>query len=280
MLRCYPKDLRRHRSVMCNPSASPSVWQTASRKNTAVLTAHMVASEVRFRSPRSDKRHRPHPCTIFPTLIHPISNRLRKPSCIWCSRTQGSNAEFPIWWASSRANLSLASNRKIVGQPGSDQNWWRGSSNSIRVNVSVGYLNWMRFLNMDAPILHRLDGIGEFQQLAGGGIGIGEGARVYEFLRPRHHDLERVIRQRPLQRLVQLLLTMGWLTSWGWLTSCTLSLGEFLHRTRRSHWLKERDHWWAGGHREAAASNPCNAQSHLRPLETPSPFYPELSLHP
>ena len=31
-------------------------------------------------------------------------------------------------------------------------------------------------LDIDAPVLHRLKGIGEFEQLAGGNLGIGEGS--------------------------------------------------------------------------------------------------------
>lgn len=36
-------------------------------------------------------------------------------------------------------------------------------------------------LNVNAAVLHRLEGVGQLDQLAGGDIGIGEGARVDEF---------------------------------------------------------------------------------------------------
>jgi hypothetical protein len=43
------------------------------------------------------------------------------------------------------------------------------------MNGPLIFSMWMR------PVLHRLDGVGQLQQLACGGFGIGEGARLDEF---------------------------------------------------------------------------------------------------
>jgi len=62
-------------------------------------------------------------------------------------------------------------------------------------------------LDVDAAVLHRLDGVGQLQQLLRGVVGVGEEVartscrRPIFFIRAAHHDLKRIFRQWPLQRL-------------------------------------------------------------------------------